>query len=406
MQHKGFRYILKSPEVLSRATSPTSPVEVDSPTERVILKALRLRHFRNFADLACEFPPSGVAIVGPNGSGKTNLLEAIYYLGIFRSFRGAPDAELVRLGDDTFRIEGTVEGPDGERRIAAAYQKSTRRKKVEVDGVEVERLSDALGTLGVVALGLADVELVSGPPAARRRFLDILLSLVRPDYLAALQRCRVAVAQRNGALRSAASSDELQPWTDELVSAGTSVMSARAEWAAEQADGFSRYHEAISGGPGARLEYRSSVGLPSSEADGSTWEARFRETLASAEERERQQGRTLVGPHRDDLNLSSAVADEEDRAIRRFGSGGQQRTAALALRLIEADTLRDRAGVEPVYLLDDVFAELDRERSGSLLALLEDGRSGQTVLTAPKLADVVLRGGLEEWNISGGRLER
>jgi DNA replication and repair protein RecF len=314
----------------------------------------------------------------------------------------------VRLGDDTFRIEGTVEGPDGERRIAAAYQKSTRRKKVEVNGVEVERLSDALGTLGVVALSLADVELVSGPPAARRRFLDILLSLVRPGYLDGLQRCRVAVAQRNGALRNAASSDELQPWTDELVNAGTSVMRARAEWAAERADGFSRYHEAISGGLGARLEYRSSVGPPASETDGSTstWEARFREALASAEERERQQGRTLVGPHRDDLNLSAAVADEEDRAIRRFGSGGQQRTAALALRLIEADTLRDRAGVEPVYLLDDVFAELDRQRSGSLLALLEDGRCGQAVLTAPKPADIVLRGGLEEWSISGGRLER
>jgi DNA replication and repair protein RecF len=183
-------------------------------------------------------------------------------------------------------------------------------------------------------------------------------------------------------------------------------MSARAEWAAERADGFSRYHEAISGGPGARLEYRSSIGTPAPETDGSTWEERFREALASAEERERQQGRTLVGPHRDDLDLSSAVADDEDRAIRRFGSGGQQRTAALALRLIEADTLRDRAGVEPVYLLDDVFAELDRERSGSLLALLEDGRCGQAVLTAPKPADIVLRGGLEEWSISRGRLER
>ncbi|MEJ2343211.1 MAG: DNA replication and repair protein RecF [Gemmatimonadales bacterium] len=371
-----------------------------------MLKALRLRHFRNFADLACEFPPSGVAIVGPNGSGKTNLLEAVYYLGIFRSFRGAPDAELVRLGDDTFRIEGTVEGPDGERTIAAAYQKSTRRKKVEVNGVEVERLSDALGTLGVVALSLADVELVSGPPAARRRFLDILLSLVRPGYLAALQRCRVAVAQRNGALRKAASSDELQPWTDELVSAGSSVITARAAWAVGCADGFSKYHEAISGGPGARLAYRSSVGPPAPGADARTWEERFREALSSAEERERQQGRTLVGPHRDDLDLSSAVADEENRAIRRFGSGGQQRTAALALRLVEADTLRDRAGVEPVYLLDDVFAELDRERSSSLLALLEDGRCGQAVLTAPKPADIALRGGLEEWSISRGRLEQ
>jgi len=114
---------------------------------------------------------------------------------------------------------------------------------------------------------------------------------------------------------------------------------------------------------------------------------------------------TLVGPHRDDLALRAPVADEADRAIRRFGSGGQQRTAALALRLLEADTLRDRSGVEPVYLLDDVFAELDRERSHGFLRLLEEGRSGQVILTTPKPADVRLRGGLAEWKIQGGRLE-
>ena len=346
-----------------------------------------------------------MAIVGPNGSGKTNLLEAVYYLGIFRSFRGAPDAELVRLGNDTFRIEGTIDGPDGERTIAAAYQRSTRRKKVEIDGVEVERLSDAIGTLAVVALSLADVELVSGPPAVRRRFLNILLSLVRPGYLAALQRCRTSVAQRNAALRGGADSVELQPWTESLVSAGTAVMRARSEWTAERAAGFAGYHEAISGESSAHLEYRCSLGSTDADDGEGTWETRFREALAAAAERERLQGRTLVGPHRDDLRLTAAVADAEDRTIRRFGSGGQQRTAALALRLVEADTLRDHTGLEPIYLLDDVFAELDRERSEGLLDLLEDGRTGQTVLTAPKPADITLRGGLEGWSIRRGRLE-
>ncbi len=169
LQHKGFQLILTQPKVLSHDHHPTSRAEADSPTEKVTIRALRLRHFRNFAELACELPPSGVAIVGPNGSGKTNLLEAIYYLGIFRSLRGAPDAELVRLGEDTFRIEATVESPLGKRRIAAAYQRSTRRKRVEVDGAEVERLSEAIGTLGVVAFSLADVELVSAVYTVRRR---------------------------------------------------------------------------------------------------------------------------------------------------------------------------------------------------------------------------------------------
>jgi DNA replication and repair protein RecF len=310
----------------------------------------------------------------------------------------------VRLADEAFRIEGTLEGPDGEEKIAAAYERSTRRKKVEVNGVEVERLSSAIGKFAVVAFSLADVHLISGPPAARRRFLDILLSLARPGYLAALQRCRTLLAQRNQALRNGAAAAELEPWTVGLASAGAPVMKARADWAAHQSDAFARYHGVISGAPGAALEYLPSFDPTEGDSDVSGWEARFREALAAAEERERQQGRTLVGPHRDDVALKAPVADEEERAIRRFGSGGQQRTAALALRLVEADTLQDQAGTEPVYLLDDVFAELDAQRSERLVELLEDGRAGQVVLTAPKPSDSPLSEGMEQWQVSNGRL--
>ncbi len=311
------------------------------------------------------------------------------------------------MGEDAFRIEATVESSLEERRIAAAYQRSTRRKRVEVDGAEVERLSEAIGTLGVVAFSLADVELVSGPPAVRRRFLDILRSLVRPGYLESLRRCGAIVAQRNEALRSGAGSRELASWTESLAGAGAPVMEARAQWVAERADAFFRYHRAIAGGAGAQLAYQPSIGAngAADDADVALWELRFRAALEGAEERERAHGMTLVGPHRDDLALRAPVADEAERAIRRFGSGGQQRTAALALRLLEADTLRDSSGVEPVYLLDDVFAELDRERSEGFLRLLEEGRAGQVILTTPKPADVRLRGGLAEWKIEGGRLE-
>jgi DNA replication and repair protein RecF len=145
------------------------------------LRRLTLSHFRNFTELALDVPPEGAALVGDNGQGKTNLLEAVYYLEIFRSFRGAPDEQLVRFGEDVFRVEaGLDDGRGGERVVAAAFDRRTRRKKVTADGAEPERLGDALGSVGAVIFSPGDVELVAGGPGSRRRFLDIVLSLSEP----------------------------------------------------------------------------------------------------------------------------------------------------------------------------------------------------------------------------------
>lgn len=131
---------------------------------------------------------------------------------------------------------------------------------------------------------------------------------------------------------------------------------------------------------------------------------RLRAALRDSAERERRRGTTVIGPHRDDLRLTARDGDD-GRDLRRFGSSGEQRTAALAIRLFEADRLRERLGREPIYLLDDVFAELDEERSQRLLTLLEEGRSGQVILTAPKAGDLELRDGrLERWRIRNGRI--
>jgi len=371
------------------------------------LRTLSLRDFRNFQRLELSIPEAGVMIVGPNGSGKSNLLEAIYYFEIFRSFRGARDRELPRFGQDVFRVEASVARGDETLDLAAAWQKSTRRKKVEIDGHEPERLSDALGSLGAVVFSLDDSELIWGSPSSRRRYFDILLSLVEPGYVGALQRYRAVLGQRNEALRQG-QMRVVRAWAEGLVEPGAALMAARHAWTRERDEPFGRYHAAIAGGAAARLAYASTLGEaePPEAPDESTWGERFRQALAENEESDVRRGMTQVGPHRDDLVIRAVVdGGSERRDLRSYGSGGQRRTAAIALRLVEADTLRDRSGDEPIYLLDDVFAELDRERSARVLELLEDGRSGQVVLTAPKPVDLPLRGGsLPRWRIDDGRI--
>ncbi|MDP2479275.1 MAG: DNA replication and repair protein RecF [Candidatus Palauibacterales bacterium] len=389
-------------------------------TGAVRLGRIRLRDFRNFERLECELPAEGVMILGSNGAGKTNLLEAVYYLEVFRSFRGASDRELVRFGQEVFRVEATVEGPRGERTIAAAYSAAERRKQVEVDRREVSRLSDAIGGLGAVVFSLEDVEIVRGSPSGRRRFMDILLSLVEPGYVDALGKYRSVLSQRNEALKGGADRAQLEAWSAGLIEVGARVMEARARWVAGRAAAFDHYHSRIAGGARGVLGYRPSLGAPAGRAAAASddeasaegrppsraaWAEAFRAALERTRERERRRGVTVVGPHRDELAFTAQVGGEEERDLRTYGSGGQQRTAALALRLAEADTLRERLGREPVYLLDDVFAELDRERSGRLLQLLEEGRSGQVVLTSPKPSEVRLRGGLDVWRLRDGRLE-
>lgn len=375
----------------------------------MVCRELRLREFRNFPELEVTLPPEGVAIIGDNGEGKTNLVEAIYYLEIFRSFRGAPDDQLVRRGAEAFHLRGRFAGPaDGAgREIAAGYERRTHRKRITVDGVQPERIGDALGEVGAVVFSPSDLGIITGAPGERRRFLDIVLSLNVPGYLAALQRYRQVLRQRNTLLRDGAEATLLAPWDEGLVESGSRLIVARRNWVDAHNPGFERRYTAIAGGTTGRMVYTPAVPLERVPAPATVDEVAevFRAELTRLARRERERGITLTGPHRDELSFVMERNSEAGVDLRDFGSGGQQRTAAIVLRMIEAETVRETSGREPIVLLDDIFAELDTGRSRRILELLEAEERGQVILTAPKPSDLeVRRGTMPHWRLAGGRL--
>ena len=370
-----------------------------------VLANLRLRQFRNFEELELNFPRAGVAIIGENGSGKSNLLESIYYLEIFRSFRGATDDQLVRFGGDAFHVRGRIESSERTNEVGVGYELRSRRKRVLVDGAEPERMAEAIGRLGVVIFSPSDVEIVAGAPGERRRFLDILLSLNAPGYLAALQRYRQLLKNRNAVLRSGRVDQALLGvWEDALVEHGARLAVERAGWVSAHAASFAAKYTAISGAVKACIRYDCGIRGDLDFADELQVRERFREDLRRLAPRERERGQTLSGPHRDELVfLFSAGENEVD--LREFGSGGQVRTAAIALRMIEAETIHAARNRDCLVLLDDVFAELDVPRSRRIMELLEAEERGQVILTAPKESDIQLRGGrLETWRIAAGKV--
>jgi DNA replication and repair protein RecF len=353
--------------------------EVSEP--RIRLASIAIRDFRNLERVDLELPEDGVALIGDNGHGKTNLLEAIYYLQILRSIRDARDQDLTRFDATGFHIAAKVCCPN-QHEIGVGFERVTRRKKVVVDGVQPRRLSDALGSLPSVMFSPRDLELVSGAPSERRRYLDLVLALTDRKYLHSLQHYRANLARRNAALRSATkkrASDlaEVSVWEPALAEHGSRLIETRARWVAGATDEFTKITESIGEKGRARMRYVS----PFAES-----EARYDVLLAAFEEKrplDMRRGITHVGPHRDDLELTL-----DGRDLRLFGSAGQQRTAAIALRMLEAATLRDHAGAEPVLLLDDPFAELDIRRAAKILLMLEKRGLGQTILAVPREADI------------------
>lgn len=378
-----------------RAQAPPVPVRV---------REIVLRDVRNIARAELHVPEEGFVLIGRNGQGKTNLLEAVHYAHALRSMRGARDQDLVRFGADAFHLALRVTGA----RVDAwriGVERATRRKRLVVDGVEITRLTDALGAIPSVVLSPRDVGLVSGAPQERRRFLDIILAATSRRYLTALQRYRSALLRRNAVLRDAATRSDGQAlvavWEPALAEAGAHLWLARMSWVRESGPLVRDLCTRIGEDQTVALRYQASTrDHPVSGLD----EGQLRDLLGDLLARDRaadiRRGLTQHGPHRDDVAITLG-----GRLARTFGSAGQQRTIALALRLVEADSLRTLLGRDPVLLLDDPFAELDRGRARGILDLLHHLGPGQRILAVPREDDVPAEfTGLARRYIEGGEV--
>jgi DNA replication and repair protein RecF len=380
------------------------------------LTHLSLHNVRNYVRLDLDLPPGVTVLLGDNAQGKTNLLEAIYYLATSRSPHASADRELVNwltVEQEPLpyaRWVGRVLRGTGEVTIEITLTQqenngSTYRKQIRLNGTG-RRAMDLLGQLNVVLFLPEDIALVSGAPASRRRYLDAMLCQVDPPYCRALSRYNQVITQRNALLRNlrerGGDPTQLTFWDERLVEHGTYLVAHRQE-ALRALDVLAHtvHAELTEGVERLRLRYVPSVEINGPEAAGGVGTA-FQRQLQALRQREIAAGVTLLGPHRDDVRF---LIDDIDAGI--YGSRGQQRTVALTLKLAEVDLMRREVGEYPVLLLDDVLSELDAHRRRFLLHRLAspDGPQQAIITTTDlhSLSETFLRS-CQLWRVQMGRL--
>ncbi|MBW5448809.1 DNA replication/repair protein RecF [Cohnella sp. CFH 77786] len=350
------------------------------------LKSIELHGFRNYDSLQLAIG-SGVNIfIGPNAQGKTNLLEAIHVLALTKSHRTSKDRELIGWNAQTTRIRAELERKYGN--MTLELQISSQGKKAKLNGLEQRKLSGFVGSLNVVLFAPEDLDIVKGAPGVRRRFMDMEIGQVHPGYLYDLSQYQKVLQQRNNYLKatdaSKASPELMEVWNEQLAAYGVKMMQKRKNFIYHLQQWAEKIHAGITAGT-EKLEvaYKPSFGMEdkSEPQDESSLFQQFMIKLTQSREQEFRRGMTLTGPHRDDLAFAINGKD-----VQSFGSQGQQRTAALSLKLAELELMREEIGEYPILLLDDVLSELDQTRQTQLIETFQS--RVQTFITTTGLESV------------------
>ena len=337
------------------------------------LDRLTVQEFRNLRAATLAPAPRLTVLCGPNGQGKTNLLESIWLLTGGKSFRGAKDAELIRRGQEFAVVEGAFEAggrPQAMRLTVGSKESGRPGRRARLNGADRGRAASVAGTFTAVVFDPNHLSLVKGGPDGRRHFLDAALCQLYPGYLAALRRAARVTAQKNALLKAyditPGGDVLLETYNEALAACGAEVMRRRAEYLDRLAPlAAANYRDISSGAEALALRY-----LPCCDPEPEALAAKLRAVRAA----ELRAGFCLAGPHREDLEI---LLDGQPGKI--YGSQGQQRSAVLAMKLAEATVAGDVLGEHPVMLLDDVLSELDPSRQEYLLTRV---RQKQTIVTA------------------------
>jgi DNA replication and repair protein RecF len=348
------------------------------------ISTLALQNFRSYDSRSVDFDPSVNILTGKNGEGKTNMLEAVYILSMGRSFRTLNDTEAIAFGKDFYHVKGLFE-KDGED-LTVEVKMMGREKSFFVDGIRVRKSAYLLDHALTVIFSPDDLRIVKDEPEKRRRFMDHELFQLKPLYYLDVIKYRRIVKNRNLLLKEFELNEHLLDIYDNyLAEIGSHIMAERARFAERLA--------AISAGIQARItashpdagdalevSYEPSISPdPNIRGDAEALKLSILEALRARRGKDREAGSTTAGPHKDDLKLVSGGVD-----LRKYCSQGQQRTAALALKLAEVDIIKEETGEMPILLLDDVLSELDAERQRRLPESFEDC---QIIITTAELSD-------------------
>ena len=371
------------------------------------LQSLEIRNFRNHAETTLDLSAGINAITGNNGEGKTNIVEAISYLCLTKSFYAMSDAVTLQHGKEEFRLEGIFEADNHIlRRVEVRYGRATGRKTVSVNHGPIETLSSIVGEFPVVVLSPEQNGITFGAPTERRRFLDLVIAQASRLYLTELLEYRKILRQRNKILLDAKlarrdCSDAIEPWDQNLIETGSSLTQRRWVFVREFLPNVVEAYARIAGeGEAPGMEYIPSFRV----ADPENLEGirrNFEDELRTREDEERRTGTTIIGPHRDELEFRV-----DAMTLRKYASQGQHKTYLVALKLAEFLYLQEACRESPILLLDDVFSELDAHRAGRLVR--EVAARGQVFVTATDLRsfppDFVWHGNNKQLEVTNGKV--